>query len=56
MSLFEAQVFFVSLESGLELTLYTTVASNAQRSDYLCLPSAGVKVIHHHLSALKGNF
>ena len=32
----------------LELTMYTRLASNLQRSACLCLPSAGIKSICYH--------
>ena len=35
-----------------ELTWYTRVTSNSQRDTCLCLPSAGIKGMHHHCLAI----
>lgn len=32
----------------LELSMWTSLASNSQRSSCICLPSAGTKDMHHH--------
>ena len=49
-------ILFACIEMGsyyvalavLELTLYTRLATNSQRSTCLCLPSAGIKAVCHH--------
>jgi hypothetical protein len=45
--LFSRQSFSVALAVP-ELTLWTRLTSNSQRSASLCLPSAGIKGVHHH--------
>ena len=39
--------FQIVLQLGLDLSLADQVASNSQRSTSLCLPSAGIKGVHH---------
>jgi hypothetical protein len=54
---FSLSFWFVYFETGFlcvalavpELSLWTRLASNSQRSTYLCLPSAGVEVMCLHL-------
>ena len=36
----------------LELAMWTRLALNSERSTSLCFPSAGIKGMHHHCSAL----
>jgi hypothetical protein len=48
---FSRQGFSVAL-ANLKLTLYTRPALNSQRSACLCLLSAGIRSVHHHLPAL----
>ncbi|XP_052589853.1 mitochondrial import inner membrane translocase subunit Tim23 isoform X2 [Peromyscus californicus insignis] len=45
------QVSLCSFAPFLELALETRLASNSQRSAWLCLPSAGIKGVRHHRPA-----
>jgi len=46
----ETESLFVTLDI-LELTLYTRLAPNSQRSACLCLSSDRIKGMHHHYAA-----
>ena len=45
---FETGFFCIALESVLELTLWTRLALDSQRSTFFYLPSAGIKGVCHH--------
>lgn len=51
-SLFETGPLYVVLVA-LELTLWTKLALNSQKSACLGLPSAGIKDMHHHAQLFK---
>lgn len=38
--------------SGLELAIHNRLASNSHISACLCLPSTGIKGVHHHCQAV----
>jgi hypothetical protein len=42
--------------AGLELTMYTRLASNSEKSTCLCLPDAGNKCVHHSHVARREHF
>ena len=52
----DIDVLFMGVHMSLSLYTLTRLASNSQRSTCLCLPSVGIKDMHHHCLAVFSAF